>query len=164
MFLHWQLDSLPLAPPAKPELFCFPISLLVIKIGIERMNFRKSCALLFLIVRKKSKEWNWIVWYNKVSIQLSCSVVSDSVIPWSVASQFSLSITNSQSLLKLMFIELVMPSNHLILCRPLFLPPSVFSSIRIFSNESVSSHQVAKVWEFQLQPQSFQWIFRIDFL
>ena len=57
--------------------------------------------------------------------------------PWTTACQASLSITNSQSLLKLMSIELVMPSNHLILCCPLFLPPSIFPSIRFFSNESV---------------------------
>ena len=78
------------------------------------------------------------------------------VTPWSEACQASLSITNSQSLLKLTPIELVMPSNYLILCRPLLLPPSIFPSIRIFSNESVLHYQVAKVLEFQLQHQSFQ--------
>jgi len=57
--------------------------------------------------------------------------------PWTAVRQASLSITNPQSLPKLMYIELVMPSNHLILCRPLFLPPSIFPSIRVFSNESV---------------------------
>ena len=57
--------------------------------------------------------------------------------PWTAAHQAFLSITNSQSLLKLMSIELVMPSNHLILCRPLLLPPSVFLSIRVFSSDSV---------------------------
>ena len=57
--------------------------------------------------------------------------------PWTAARQASLSITNSRSLLKLMFIDSVMPSNHLILCRPLLLPPSLFPSIRVFSNESV---------------------------
>ena len=57
--------------------------------------------------------------------------------PWTVARQAALSITNSWSLLKLMSIESVMPSNHLILCHPLLLPPSIISSIRIFSNESV---------------------------
>ena len=56
---------------------------------------------------------------------------------WTAAHQASLSITNSRSLLKLMSIELVMPSNHLILCRPLLFLPSIFSSIRVFSNESV---------------------------
>ena len=55
--------------------------------------------------------------------------------PWTAAHQASLSITNSQRLLKLMYIELMMPSNHLILCHPLFLLPSVFPSIRVFSNE-----------------------------
>ena len=59
------------------------------------------------------------------------------VTPWTAAHQASLYITNSQSLLKLMSIELVMPSNHLILCRPLLLLPSVFPSIRVFSSESV---------------------------
>ena len=57
--------------------------------------------------------------------------------PWTAACQASLSIANSGSLLKLMSIESVMPSNHLILCHPLLLPPSIFSSIRVFSNESV---------------------------
>ena len=57
--------------------------------------------------------------------------------PWTAAHQVSLSITNSQSLLKLMSIELLMPSNHLIFCRPLSLPPLIFPSIRVFSNESV---------------------------
>jgi len=57
--------------------------------------------------------------------------------PWTAAHQASLSITNSQSLLKLMSIETVMPSNHLILCCPVLLPPSIFPSIRVFSNESV---------------------------
>ena len=59
------------------------------------------------------------------------------VTPWTAAYQASLSITNSQNLLKLMSIKLVMPSNHLILCHPLLLLPSIFPSIRVFSNESV---------------------------
>ena len=57
--------------------------------------------------------------------------------PWTAARQASLSVTNTQSLLKLMSIESVMPSNHLILCHPLLLPPSIFPSIRVFSSESV---------------------------
>ena len=69
--------------------------------------------------------------------QFSRSVVSDSLPPWTAARQASLSITNSRSLLKLMSTELVMPSNHLMLCHPLLLPPSIFPSIRVFSNESV---------------------------
>ena len=63
----------------------------------------------------------------------SLSVVSDSATPWTAARQASLSITSTWSLLKLMYIELVMASNHLILCRSLFLPPSIFPSIRVFS-------------------------------
>ena len=70
------------------------------------------------------------------SVQL-LSCVQLLMAPQTAAHQASLSITNSQSSLKLMSIELVMPSNHLILCHPLLLPPSIFPSIRVFSNESV---------------------------
>ena len=83
--------------------------------------------------------------------------------PWTAAHQASLSLTISWSLLKCVSIELVMPSNHLILFRPLILP-STFPSIRVFFQWVDSSHQVAKVLELQLQHQSFQWIFRVDFL
>ena len=68
--------------------------------------------------------------------------------PWTVARQASLSITNSRSLLKLMSIESVMPSNHLILCRPLLLLPSIFPSIRVFLNESVLRIRWPKDWSF----------------
>ena len=68
--------------------------------------------------------------------------------PWTAARQASLSITNSQSLLKLMSIESVMPSNHLILCRPLFLLPSVFPSIRVFSSEPALHIRWPKDWSF----------------
>ena len=67
---------------------------------------------------------------------------------WTAACQASLSIANSQSLLKLMFIKLVMPSNHLILCCPLMLPPSIFPSINVFSNESVLHIRRSKYWSF----------------
>ena len=70
---------------------------------------------------------------HSVSVQFSHSVVFDSATPWTAACQASLSITNSWSLRKLMSIELVMPSDHLILCRPLLPPPSIFPSIRVFS-------------------------------
>ena len=70
------------------------------------------------------------------SVQFSCSVVSNFVTPWTAAHQATLSITNPWSLPKFMSIELVMPSNHLILCHPLLLLPSIFCSIRVFSNES----------------------------
>ena len=70
------------------------------------------------------------------------------VTPWTAARQASLSITNSQSLLKLMSIELVMPSNHLILHSPLLLPPSIFPSIRVFTNESALRIRWPKYWSF----------------
>ena len=77
--------------------------------------------------------------------QFHRSVVSDSATPWTAARQASLSITNSWSLLKLMSVEWVTPSNHLILCRPLLLPPSIFPSIRVFSNESVFHTSPTKI-------------------
>ena len=86
--------------------------------------------------------------HSACSLQFSCSVLSNSATPWTAARQASLSITNSQSLLKLMFIESVMPSNHLILCHPLLLPPPIFPSIRVFSNESVLHIRWAKYWSF----------------
>ena len=68
--------------------------------------------------------------------------------PWTAVRQASLSITNSQSLLKFMSIDSVMPSNHLILCHPLLHPPSIFPSIRVFANESVLRIQWPKYWSF----------------
>ena len=68
--------------------------------------------------------------------------------PWAIARQASLSITNTQSLLKLKSIESVMPSSHLILCRPLLLLPSIFPIIRVFSNESVLHIRWPKYWSF----------------
>ena len=68
--------------------------------------------------------------------------------PWTAACQASLSITKSWSLLKLMSVESVMPSNHLMLCRPLLLPPSIFSIIRVFANESVLRIRWPKHWSF----------------
>ena len=74
--------------------------------------------------------------------------------PWTVAHEASLSITNSQSLLKLTFIELVMPSNHLILCRPLLLLPLIFPSIRVFSYESALCIRWPKYWSFSFNISS----------
>ena len=82
------------------------------------------------------------------SVQFSRSVVSTLVTPWTAAHQASLPITNSWSLLKLMSIEFVMPSNHLILCRPLLPPPSVFPSIRVFSSESARLIRWPRYWSF----------------
>ena len=85
--------------------------------------------------------------WNIVSIQ-SLSCVWLFVTPWTAAGQASLSITNSWSLLKLMSIELMMPSNHLNLCRPLLLLPLIFPSTRVFSNESVLHIRWPKYWSF----------------
>ena len=85
--------------------------------------------------------------YPISSVQL-LSCVRLFATPWTAARQASLSITNSRSLLKFMSIELVMPSNHLILCHPLLLPPSVFPSIRVFSHESALRIRWPKYWSF----------------
>ena len=76
------------------------------------------------------------------------------VTPWTAARQASLSITNSQSLLKLMFIMSVMPSNYLIFCHPFLLPPSIFRSIKVFSNELVPCIRWPKYWSlsFSINP------------
>ena len=98
----------------------------------------------------------------------SGSVVSDSVTQWTVAHQASLSITNSQSLPKLVSIESVMPSNHLILCPPLLLLHSIFPSIRVFSNESVLCIRGLKYlsFSFNFSPSNEHTglIFKMDWL
>ena len=90
-------------------------------------------------------------------------------IPWTATHQASRSIANSPSILKLMSIESMMPSNHLILCRPLLLPPSIFPSIRVFANESVLCIRWPKYWSFSfsIRPSnkySGLISFRIDWL
>ena len=106
--------------------------------------------------------------FNWLSVQFSSvqslSRVQLFVTPWITARQASLSITNFQSLLKHMSIESVMPSSHLILCRPLLLLPSNPSQHQGLFQWVNSSHEVAKGLEFQLQHQSFQWTPRIDLL
>ena len=93
-----------------------------------------------------------IAWFLLFSLQFSSvqlfSHVQLFATPWTAARQPSLSITNSRNLLKLMSIESVMPSNHLILYRPLLLPPSIFPSIRVFSNESALCIRWPKYWSF----------------
>ena len=109
-----------------------------------------------------------IIMKNTSSVQ-SFSRVWLFATPWTTACQASLSITNSQSLPILMSIESVMPSNHLILCCPLLLPPSIFPSIRVFSNESVLCIRWPKYWSFSfnISPSneySGLIFFRIDLL
>ena len=98
---------------------------------------------------------------------LSCVLIF--ATPWTAASQASLSITNAWSLLKLMSIESVMPSNHRILCHPLLLQPSIFPSIRVFSNESVLRIRWPKylTFSFKISPSNEYWgliSFRMDWL
>ena len=92
---------------------------------------------------------------EKTASLINCSVQSLSrarlfETPWTAASQASLSLTNSRSLLKLVSIESVMPSNHLMMCCPLLLSPSIFPSIKVFSNESVLHIRWPKCWSFSL--------------
>ena len=84
--------------------------------------------------------------------------------PMNAACQVSLLFITSWSLLKLMSIESVILSNHLTLCCPLTLLPSIFPSIKVFSNESVLCIRWPKYWSLSFMHQSFQWIFRVDFL
>ena len=89
------------------------------------------------------------------SVPLLLSLVRLFTTPWTAACQASLSITNSWSFLKLIFIESVIPSNHLILCRPLLLPPSIFPSVRFFSNKSVLCIRYPKYWSFSFSISPF---------
>ena len=92
--------------------------------------------------------WRFFSMYAQISSVQSLSRGRLFMTPWTAACQASLSITNSRSFLKHMSVELVMPFNHLILCRPLLLPPSIFPSIRVFSNESVLLIRWPKYWSF----------------
>ena len=109
-----------------------------------------SLALsVFIILAIPVGLW-WYCTNALLSIQFSRSVVPDSATAWTAAPQASLYITNCWSLLKLMSTE-SMPSDHLILCRPLLLPPSIFPSIRVFSNESVLHIRWLKYWSFSFK-------------
>ena len=99
-----------------------------------------SCNVFWFSLRRKHQD--------QFSSVQSLSHVQFFATPWIAACQVSLSIINSRSLLKLMSITLVMTSNHLILCHPLLLPPSIFPSIRLFSNESVIRIRWPKYWSF----------------
>ena len=104
------------------------------KIHSRQKENTDSCHLVVLQVQKTAREGTWSKGHSFSSVQ-SLSRVQLFATPWTAAHQASLSIANSRSLPKLMSIESVMPSNHLILYRPLLLLPSIFPSIRVFSNE-----------------------------
>ena len=105
------------------------------------MNFQGSGRTTHYICPFMWLSSTYAVQFNSQSYRLF-------VTSWAAAHQASLSITISRSLLKLKSIELVMPSNHLILCHPLLLPPSIFPSIRVFSNESFLPIMWPKYWSF----------------
>ena len=112
----------------------------LISLGIWNWNYTKNNETHILI--------GWRYKRNSHQSVQSLSCVRLFVTPWTAARQASLSITNSRSLPKLMSIESVMPSNHLIFCHPLILPPSIFPSIRVFSNESVLGIRWPQYWSF----------------
>ena len=120
--------------------------------SFQMQRVQPSCKIYFLIFLGRQRRvrvsfLNPLLFKKLQSVQL-LSCIQLFATPWTAAHQASLSITNSQSLFKLMSIELVMPSNHLILCRPLLLLPSIFPSIRVFSNESVLHIRWPKYWSF----------------
>ena len=116
-------------------------------LGPLELGWVWSCMCCFILMMKSCSAPPNLTSQRPQSVQ-SLTRVHLFVTPWTTARQASLSIINSQSFLKLMSIELVMPSNHLILCRPLLLPPSIFPSIRVFSNESVLRIRRPNYWSF----------------
>ena len=116
------------------------------------MNWGRGNTYVPLVSKDTRDLWSGRWTLNTFSVQFSSGAQSCPTLcnPWTVACQASLSITNSQSLLKLTSIELVIPSNHLILCFPLHFPPSIFPTIRVFSNESVLRIRWPKYWSFSL--------------
>ena len=151
-----------------PKLSLFPSqSQLVLLVGSENNCFNlfenclKNTFLFYFFLIATQRNFSFI--QNCLSFQLgACSELLYSA-PWTAAHQTPLSFTVSQSLLKLMSIKSVMPSNHLILCRS---PSPAFN---LSQHQGLFQwvgplHQVAKILEIQLQHQSFQWIFRVDFL
>ena len=147
--LHWQADSWPLSCLGSP---C----------GIDNIGLIftwKESASQWVDYHTKGhkatkKAWTWHSMMQKTWIpEFTTSVQSLNCVwlfasPWTAARQASLSITNSQSSPKLLSIESVMPSNHLILCCPLLLLPSIFPSIKVFSNESALRIRWPKYWSF----------------
>ena len=158
---------------------CVFISVCVRKMLYFWLSYEKLTYLLLNKHTIKCLLWPWVAYKSRIfnsvhqlpkkelktmfifSVQL-LSHVRLSATPWNTARQTSLSITNSWNPPKPMSIESVMPSNQLILCRPLLLLPSIFPSI-IFKWVSCL-HQMAKVLKFQIQHQSYQWIPRTDLL
>ena len=114
---------------------------LLFLVGLKISSLLKPRLILIIILAKPS--------FPRVPVLVQLlGHVPAFATPWAAAHQASLSVTSSQSLLKLMSIKLVMPCNHLILCHPLLLLPSIFPSIRVFSNESILCIRWPKYWSF----------------
>ena len=146
-FILWTQSSV--------SLYALPLSL-ALKWGLISLSYLPQTSKCF----QRSSCFHFSQWHHNNNF-FSCSVQSLShvqlfVTPWTAACQASLSITNSQSPPKPMSIELVMPSNHLIFCRPLLLLPSIFPSIRVFSNESALGIRWPKYcsFSFNISPLS----------
>ena len=130
-----------------PVLVCYGCHIKVSKIGWFTAT-EIDCPTFLEVKSPRPRCWqSWFLLRECQSVQ-SLSRVQLFSTPWTAARQASLSITNSQSLIKLMSVELVMPSNHFILCCPLLLLPSIFPSTRVFSNESVLCIRWPKYWSF----------------
>ena len=108
----------------------------------------------YFLEQKETRTEKLLPFVSQFSLGQSLSHVQIFVISWTAAPQASLSITDSQRLLKLMSIESVMPSNYLIPCCPLLLPPSIFPNIRVFSSESVLRIRWPKYWSFNFSISS----------
>ena len=143
-FLNGSCEKIILSNLSK--IFVCPLGINNLNLQIEIRNRWSNSTECFLLLVSQSLSHLWLF-----------------VTPWTAERQASLSFTISRSLLKFMSIESVMPSKHLILCLPLLLLPSMFPSIRVFCNELPLRMRWPKCWEFQLQHESFQWIFRTDF-
>ena len=133
------------------------------------LDYKKSWALKNWCFWTMVLEKNMFSEAGAISSIQSLSRVWLFETPWTAAHQASLSITSSKGLLKLISIESVMPSNHLILCHPLLLPPSIFPSIRVFSNDSTLCIRWPKYWSFSFSISPFSeysWLisFRMDWL
>ena len=140
----------PIYLPGSDETRCNDLSILNVEFQSSFLTllftFIKRFFCLAILQYKKFKK--------RISSVQSLSHVQLFATPRTAACQASLSITNSQSLLKLMSTELVMPSSHLILCHLLLLSPSIFPNIRIFSNESVLDIRWPKYWHFSISPSN----------
>ena len=147
---------------------CWSLFLLFLCLKESREILKCINAQLIYMFKFKSNHYkkcnqHCLAKQKEASVQFS-SVQSLSRVqlfatPWTAARQACQSIINSRSLLKFMSVESVMPSNHLILCHPLLLPPSIFPSIRVFSNESALHIRWPKYWSF-----SFSWFISIPLI